>query len=268
MDSDSDDLVESTKAWEGRLAGNDAEAAARALAALCAEPKAEEPADGAAGQGAAFDVGRCLVVATPREIAALRVAAGASDEAEPRFGVCAIALDPDGQAAVDAAEIGRATIATGDAAELAAFIASDPFVVFDDAALALIDAALRRLGRPTLPQTQARLLAPRAAAVGESATASLVALGQDGSAMLEPPGEPNVVTPAYACAWMAACLGSVLSLERQRRLFDDASPTIDPGPAFGDDALGCSVSAAARSQPRNHVAAAERVLRRLLPPAG
>jgi hypothetical protein len=270
MQYDEDDLAESARSWEGRLAGDDAEAAARALAALRAEATAEEPADGAASQDSAYDVGRCLVIATPREIMALRAAAGAAgtiDEGEPLFGVCAIGLDPDGQAAVESAEITRATIATADLAELAAFIGSDPFVVFDAAALALIDDALRRLGRSPLPSAQARLLASRAASVGETATASLFALGRDGGAMLEPPWEPSAVTPAFACAWMAACLAAVLGIERQKRLVGGA-PTIGAEPMLGSSALGCSVSAAARSQPRGHMAAARHVLRRLLPPAG
>jgi hypothetical protein len=113
MQYDEDDLAESTQSWEGRLAGDDAEAAARALAALRAEAAAEEPADGAASQDSADDVGRCLVIATPREIMALRAAAGAAgtiDEGEPLFGVCAIGLDPDGQAAVESAEITGATV--------------------------------------------------------------------------------------------------------------------------------------------------------------
>jgi hypothetical protein len=270
MRSDSDDLVESTRSWEARLAGTDAAAAARTLAALCAEPEAGEPADGAASEDFAHEAGRCLVIATPREIMALRAAAGAAatpGEGEARFGICAIGLDQDGQAAIDPAEIARATIATADAAGLAVVIGSDPFFVFDAAALALIDDALRHLGQPALPAAQTRLLAPRAAAAGEVATETLFALGHDGGAMLEPPREPKVVTPAYACAWMAACLAAVLGIERQKRLVGGA-PTIGAEPMLGSSALGCSVSAAARSQPRGHLAAARHVLRRLLPPAG
>jgi hypothetical protein len=263
MHSDDDDLAASTRSWEDRL-GNDAEAAARlALATLCGE-KAETSAGGVTP---AYDVGRCLVIATPREIEALCAAAGASDSGEPVFGICALDLDHDGQVTVEPGEIARAAIATSDAGVVADFIAGDPFFVFDEAALALVDEALHRLARSPLPSAQARLLAPRARVLGE-ATKSLFTLGHDGGAMLDRPARPDLVTPGYACAWMAEILGFVLGVERQKRVFEEAPPIVTAEPMPGNDALGCRVGAAARSLPRNHEAAAQHVLRRLLPPAG
>jgi hypothetical protein len=86
---------------------------------------------------------------------------------------------------------------------IADFIASDPFFVFDEAALTLVDEELRHLAQTRLPSVQARLLALRANAVGETATESLFTLGHDGGAMLERPALPKLVSPGYACAWMA-----------------------------------------------------------------
>jgi len=150
---------------------------------------------------------------------------------------------------------------------VADFIAGDPFIVFDEAALALVDEELHRLARSPLPSAQARLLAPRACVLGDTATKSLFTLGHDGGAMLERPARPDVVTPGDACAWMAEILGFVLGVERQKRVFEEAPPIVTAEPMPGNDALGCRVWAAARSLPRNHVAAAQHVLRRLLPPA-
>jgi hypothetical protein len=263
MHSDDDDLAASTRSWEGRV-GTDAAAAARvALATLCDE-KAEAEA-GEATRG--YDVGRCLVIATPREIEALRAAAGAVDSGAPVFGICAVELDHEGQATIEPAEIARTAIATSDAGVITDFIASDTFFVFDEAALALVDEKLRRLAQTPVPSVQARLLAPRARAVGETATESLFTLGHDGGAMLERPALPKVVTPGYACAWMAEILGFVLGIERQKRRFEETPPIATAEPVPGNDALGCRVWAAGRSLPGDHVAAANHVLRRLLPPA-
>jgi hypothetical protein len=263
MHSDDDDLTASTRSWQDRV-GNDAEEAARlALATLCGEKAEAQAGDATRG----YDVGRCLVIATPREIEALRAASGAMDRAEPVFGICAVELDHEGQVTVEPGEIARAAIATTNAEVIADFIANDPFFVFDEAALALVDEELRRVARTPLPSAQARLLARRASAVGDTATESLFTLGHDGGAMLEPPALPKAVTPGYACAWMAEILGFVLGIERQKRRFEETPPIVTAEAMPGNDALGCQVWAAGRSLPGDHVAAAKHVLRGLLPPA-
>jgi hypothetical protein len=263
MYSDDDDLAASTRSWQDRL-GSDAAAAARvALATLCGEKAEAQAGDATRG----YDVGRCLVIATPREIEALRAASGAANSGEPVFGICAVELDHDGQVTVEPGEIARTAIATSDAGVIADFIAGDPFFVFDEAALTLVDERLGHLAQTPVPSVHVRLLAPRASAVGETATESLFTLGHDGGAMLERPALPNVVTPGYACAWMAEILGFVLGIERQKRRFEETPPIVTAEPVLGNDALGCQVWAAGRSLPGDHVAAAKHVLRRLLPPA-
>src|SRR5258708_2087856 len=122
MQYDEDDLATSTRSWEDRLGSDPPEAARLALATLCGEKAAVQAGDAAPG----YDFGRCLVIATPREIAALRAAAGASDSGEAVFGICALDLDHDGQVTVEPGEVARAAIATSDAGVIPGFIAGDP----------------------------------------------------------------------------------------------------------------------------------------------
>jgi hypothetical protein len=255
MGDESDPLARSTRSWERRREGD--EPAAAAGAALSNLAHASE-----AGPGGAFDTGRCVVVATPLEVFALRAAAGATDPTDDVFGLCTIEINRDGQVLVDPLAHQRVVFETADALAIRTFIRDSPFFVFDQWALELIGAVVAE-GETSFFEAQSRILTRVAAAASETATQDIVALGREGSAMLELTGSPDDVTPGYACRWIADIVDSVLDIEYQKRVVSgDAITHWEHG-----DALASQVGSAQRSLPADHRDAAQQVLRHLAPPA-
>jgi hypothetical protein len=258
-----DTLNRYTRDWERRLSNRDPIYASRTTLADVLRDPGVQPLDGDAGR-TQFETGRCVLVVTPRELVALRAAAGATSPGDVCFALLAVEVEQDGVVAFDPVEPGRLMIATADVVEIVRLIGDSPVWLFDRSAQALLVATLATEGA-ALPEGRVRLLAERGAAAGETAIEDLHLLGRDGRAMLSSPQSLDAVTPLFACSWMAETIASLFVIETERNCFIDGSPRAS---LFCDDELAEEVRTAAQLLPLDHRAAACQVLQLLLPPIG
>jgi hypothetical protein len=252
-----DSLNDFARGWERRSSSQGHGQAARTtLAKLLSDPGASSTLrdDGQPP----CETGRCVLVVTPQEFAALGVAV--EPALETLFGLFAVEIEHDGGVVFDPLEIAKASVVTTDIVRLVEFIGDSPIWLFDRSAQGLLTAAFAKAGA-AFADGRVRLLAERAATAGEVATHDLRTLGSEGGASLDLPPSSEAVTPATVCAWMAETVASVLDIERQKLLFTDSVH-----PSFGGDDLAKDARTAAQKLPSDHRAAAAEVLRILLPP--
>jgi hypothetical protein len=219
---------------------------------------------GYAATVSATETGRHVIVATPGDVAALCRPIGAAPATV--FACCEIYMVEGEPADCDPAAIARRTMSAAQVGDIVAFIGESPFWCFDVSTLDEINASLANSSLPSLSPAGARLIAFRAAGIGETDCADAWYLGVKGGACLDLPEKPEAVTPQFCASWLAEIIVYILSIEAQKRIFQGEAAEAASGLADGDwDALRASAKAAARHSAEDHAAVAGAALARIAP---
>jgi hypothetical protein len=122
------------------------------------------------------------------------------------------------QAAFVALPPADAVVQTADPLEADPLLAGRPVLLLDRAALVRLNVWRSQAHLPIIPTARLRSLRALVSAVGEPDMPSLLALGQEGSARLDPAETAGLPAAQAAVAWTTNLLCLLLGIEEQQRL--------------------------------------------------